>query len=141
MDKAGLSAQVREGIERPLWEKFIFFSAVSGLCGLTRQSLGGLRQDPVIADVLARAVTETAAVARAAGIVLADTVVADTLKTIDEKPAALKPSLLVDLEKGRRLEVDWIAGAVHRLGAKYGVETPVHSCVYAGLKPFSLGAL
>jgi 2-dehydropantoate 2-reductase len=72
---------------------------------------------------------------------LADTVVADTLKTIDEKPAALKPSLLVDLEKGRRLEVDWIAGAVHRLGAKYGVETPVHSCVYAGLKPFSLGAL
>jgi 2-dehydropantoate 2-reductase len=140
MDNAGLSVQVHEDIKRPLWEKFIFFSAVSGLCGLTRQTLGALRQDPVIAEVLARAVAETAAVARATGIVLAETVVADTLNTIAEKPAALKPSLLVDLEKGRRLEVDWIAGAVHRLGGALGVETPVHSCLYAGLKPFSQGA-
>lgn len=143
MGKAGLSVQAQDQhqIQQRLWEKFIFFSAVSGLCGLTRQPLGAVRGDPVSSQVLVHALTETAAVARAAGIPLADGVIDDTLKAIADKPAALKPSLLVDLEKGRRLEVDWIAGAVHRLGALYGVETPVQSCIYAGLRPFSQGAL
>ncbi len=43
---------------------------------------------------------------------------------------------LVDLERGRRLELEGLSGAVVRLGRQTGVPTPVHATVYAALKPF-----
>ena len=49
--------------------------------------------------------------------------------------APIKASLAVDLEHGRRLEVEWLSGAVHRLGAQMRVPTPIHSTVYAALRP------
>ena len=58
---------------------------------------------------------------------------------IETNPAEGKSSLLVDLERGRVLELDGLSGAVHRLGQKYQVPTPATSAVYAALKPFRLG--
>ncbi len=138
-NQAGLDATLSRTIRRPLWEKFIFFSAVSGLCALTRQALGAVRDNPISATVLDHAISEAIAVARSQGAPLAETIKADTLATIAAKPDLLKPSLLVDLEKGRRLEVDWIAGTLHRLGAEKSIPTPTHSCIYAALTPFSKG--
>ena len=43
-------------------------------------------------------------------------------------------------ERGRRLELDGLSGAVIRLGRETGVPTPVHATVYAALKPFMGGA-
>ena len=54
--------------------------------------------------------------------------------------APIKASLAVDLERGRRLEVEWLSGAVHRLGAEAGVPTPIHSTIYAALRPHRDGA-
>jgi 2-dehydropantoate 2-reductase len=44
------------------------------------------------------------------------------------------------LERGNRLELDWLAGTVVRLGRKYGVPTPANATVYALLKPWRMGA-
>ena len=46
----------------------------------------------------------------------------------------------LDLERGRRLELEWLNGEVVRLGAELGVETPENAAVYAALAPFALGA-
>ena len=48
--------------------------------------------------------------------------------------------MLVDLEAGRRLELDWLNGEVVRLGKELGVETPVNAEVYEALKPLAMGA-
>jgi 2-dehydropantoate 2-reductase len=50
-----------------------------------------------------------------------------------------KASQLVDLENGRPLELEYLSGTIHRLGRELGVPTPVHSTVYAALRPFVHG--
>ncbi|MCK5274005.1 MAG: 2-dehydropantoate 2-reductase, partial [Alphaproteobacteria bacterium] len=46
----------------------------------------------------------------------------------------MKASMLGDLERGNRLELEWLTGAVVRLGRELGVPTPVSDTIYAVLK-------
>ena len=39
-----------------------------------------------------------------------------------------------DLERGNRLEVSWLSGAVVRLGRAAGIPTPANGAIYAALK-------
>ena len=45
----------------------------------------------------------------------------------------------LDLERGKRLELDWLNGEVVRLGEELGVETPENAAVYEALKPYAMG--
>jgi 2-dehydropantoate 2-reductase len=47
----------------------------------------------------------------------------------DGLPAQMTSSMHNDLERGNRLEVPWLSGAVVELGRKTGVATPVHRAV------------
>ena len=47
----------------------------------------------------------------------------------DGLPADMTSSMHHDLERGNRLEVDWLSGGVVRLGAEKGVPTPANRAV------------
>jgi 2-dehydropantoate 2-reductase len=49
--------------------------------------------------------------------------------------------MLEDLERGRRLELPWLSGAVARIGREVGVPTPIHTVIAAVLKPYVNGPL
>jgi 2-dehydropantoate 2-reductase len=49
-------------------------------------------------------------------------------------------SMAVDLLRGNRIELPWLSGKVVELGRQLGVPTPVHTLLYATLKPYILGA-
>jgi 2-dehydropantoate 2-reductase len=83
---------------------------------------------------------EVAAVASAQGVRLTEEDIQSTLAFVRAMPATWKASLTVDLEQGRRLEVDWLAGAVCRLGEASGIETPFHRVALGVLKPHAAGA-
>lgn len=121
-----------------LWTKFVLLAANSGMTSLIRQDTGVLRGDPVIREAHTAALAEVAAVGRALSINLANDIEQRCLDWLDQN-APIKPSLLVDLEAGKRLEVGWLSGAVHRLGQKAGVPTPTHTAIYAALRPFEDG--
>ena len=61
------------------------------------------------------------------------------MRYLGKLPAGVKSSMLVDLENGRRLELDWLSGSVHRLGRELGVDTPVHRAIQAALSPYRDG--
>jgi 2-dehydropantoate 2-reductase len=42
--------------------------------------------------------------------------------------------MLMDLENGRRLELNWLSGAVAQFGEELGVPTPTHHAIYGALK-------
>ena len=44
--------------------------------------------------------------------------------------------MLEDLERGRRIELPWLSGAVARIGREVGVPTPIHSFITTVLKPY-----
>jgi 2-dehydropantoate 2-reductase len=50
------------------------------------------------------------------------------------------PSMAVDLLRGNRLELPWLAGKVVALGREVGVPTPTFDVMYGALKPYANGA-
>jgi len=52
----------------------------------------------------------------------------------------MMPSMAVDLLRGNRLELPWLAGKVVALGRELGVPTPTFDVMYAALKPYANGA-
>jgi 2-dehydropantoate 2-reductase len=138
--EAGIEAAVSGDIRRARWEKFIVLVAVSGLCALTRQPVGGLRDDPDIAALLDDAMQEVIDVGRACGVGLGPDTLEPLRAFVRGVPAGLTPSMAVDLQAGNRLELRWLAGKVVELGAVHGVATPVNRVVYAALKPYANGA-
>lgn len=135
---AGLDAATVDDMAALLWSKFALLSANSGMTALTRQSTGEIRSDPVMRQTFHAALAETVAVGRARGVNLPEDIEQSCTQWLDTN-APIKASLLVDLERGRRLEVGWLSGAVHRLGQDVGVPTPTHTTIYAALRPFENG--
>jgi 2-dehydropantoate 2-reductase len=86
-----------------------------------------------------KTVAEVLAVAQARQVRLADTLPDEVVNIAEGLPPNYKPSLLVDLEHGNRLEVRATNGAVSRLGMESGVPTPVNDFIYACLKPHMNG--
>jgi 2-dehydropantoate 2-reductase len=137
--KAGIDIVASEDIEKAIWDKFVFLASFSGVTALTRQAKGPIMADPDMRRLFADAIAEACAVARAKGIKLAPDHEAKALGWADGLPAEMKASMLHDLEAGNRLEVEFLSGAVARLGAAAGVPTPVHRAIYAALKPYAAG--
>ncbi|MDX1594565.1 MAG: 2-dehydropantoate 2-reductase [Gammaproteobacteria bacterium] len=136
---SGVEAPVPDDIDVELWTKFSFLVALSGLTAAGRTTIGAVRDDPEMADIYRRAIEEAAAVARARGVALPGDVVEKHLEFTATLPAQMRASQAVDLERGKPLEVDWLSGAVVRLGAEAGVDTPVNATLHAVLKPFAGG--
>lgn len=134
MRAAGIEAEISDDIERAIWEKFVFLVAFSGVTSVTRQSIGALREDPETRSLLRSAMRETVAVARAQGIDIDEGFVENRLQWIDQLPAEMTSSMAEDLGRGNRLELDWLSGAVVRMGREHNVPTPTNAFMYAALK-------
>ena len=133
--EAGADAQVSGQIQLELWRKFVFITALAAGCGLARAPLGHLQATPLGRRLLERAIREVVAVGRAKGIPLPADEEARHIAMIDALPAGLKPSFLVDLESGRKNELDVLSGAVSRFGEETGIPVPIHDAVTAALGP------
>lgn len=131
--KAGIEAIVSDDIRRVTWEKFVFLTALSGLTALTRKPVGEVRAHPATRALLLDALRETAQVARAEGVRLDQGLPEQQLKAIDGLNPAMLSSMAQDLLRGKRLELEWLSGAVVRRAQKLGVSAPVHRAIHAAL--------
>ncbi len=136
---AGIDATIADDIERAIWEKFVMLIGVSALTSVTRQAIGRVREDSDTRALLTEVMAETAAVGHAKGVALDEGIVAERLALIDTLPADMTASMANDLERGNRLELDWLSGAVVRIGGELGVATPANRFIYAALKAYAAG--
>lgn len=132
-NQAGFTVEVGDNVDTVLWRKFCMLASFSGITAMLRSAVGPIRDNPVTAALLADAVRETAAVARARGVTLPEDFADTVIGTFGRLPALMKSSQLEDLERGRPLEVEDLSGAIVRLGAESGVATPVHRAILAAL--------
>ena len=131
---AGIDAMASDDINLDRWKKFTFLVGLSGATGMTRLPLG-----PILADADTRAfflalMQETVVVGRASGVALPPDFASDRLAFADTTPPGFKASLLHDLERGSRIELDWLAGKVVELGRRLNIPTPANGAAYAALK-------
>lgn len=131
--ETGVDARIADDIQAELWRKFAFIASMAAACGLARAPVGAVRAAPLGPLLIERAIREVVNVGRARGIKLNDADAKSITKFAQTLPAHMKPSLLLDLEVGRRTEIDDLCGAVARIGREAGVETPVHDTATAAI--------
>lgn len=129
--RAGVNAELSDDVRRAIWEKFVFLVALSGATTTMRMPLGPIRENPDTRAFLRELIGETVAVGRAHGVALPEDYVENRLAFADGLPADMTSSMHHDLERGNRLEVDWLSGGVVQLGAAKGVATPANRAVRA----------
>ena len=139
MKAANIEITLTDHMLLDIWKKFVLLSGTSGITASTRQPLGVMRDDEDMRAFFYRLMHETIAVGRAAGVEFPPDFAAELDRWVASFPPTMKASMANDLDAGRRLELDWLAGKVVALGRKYGIATPGHEAVYAILKPYRMG--
>jgi 2-dehydropantoate 2-reductase len=132
---AGFQVTLSDNVQLDIWTKFVRLSVLSGMTAVTRVPVGPIVTDPELFAMLKTAAREAMAVARAKGIPIPDAVVDDVDRSYVGLPPHMKSSMLEDLERGRRLELPWLSGAIVRIGKEVGVDTPTHRFIATVLKP------
>ncbi len=123
----------------PIWDKFVYLVAFSGFTGAARLAIGHVWQFPQAQEMFYAASREIAAIAKAEGV----TISANRFDTLKEYmtniPPTTRSSLLIDLQQGKRIEVEALQGAAVRRAKKHGVPVPIVSTLYAVLKAWEHG--
>jgi 2-dehydropantoate 2-reductase len=135
LNPTGIVVEISENIQKVLWTKFVFISAVSSVGSLTRLPMGHYRSVPESRNLLSSIMREVEALAHAQGISLDADVVQKALEFTDDAAPHIKPSMQLDVEAGRRTELESMVGVIGRKGRERGIPTPAADFVYAALLP------
>ena len=125
-NRAGIPTTVTTDGDALLWSKLIVNVGINALTALLRVPNGTLATVPECEAVMAQAVAEAVAVARAMGVRLPDGDHLERVREVCIRTAANRSSMLQDILAGRPSEVDVINGAVVRKGEEAGISTPVN---------------
>jgi len=104
-----------------LWEKLVRLIALACTTSAADCPIGFIRTDPQWRAALVGCLAESAAVARAEGARIDPS---SLLAELEDAHAELGSSMQRDIAAGREPELDAIAGAVLRAGARHGIECP-----------------
>ncbi len=137
---AGAEVTLTRQIDVALWEKFLFIASIGGICCLARQPMDAVLRIPQTRQLYTEALGEIETLARAREVDLPADAAGRALQITAGFRPGTKPSMLADLEAGRRLELEAMSGTVVRYGRELAVPTPVHWAVYAALAPSASGA-
>lgn len=120
---AGFGSDVSARIRSDVWLKVLGNISTGPVAALTRETVGGVIDDPGTRELARTLMQESKAVANRLGVELE----MDVEQRLVEagRLGAHKASMLQDVLAGRRLEVEAMVGAVAALGRQAGVATPV----------------
>jgi 2-dehydropantoate 2-reductase len=127
--RAGIDVELSLEIRKAIWEKFVFLVGLSAATTSIRLPIGPIRENPRTRGFLLDVMREVVAVGRTHGVTLSAEYAEDLLAFYDGLPAEMAASMYHDLERGNRLEVDWLSGAVVELGQTAGIPTPLNRAV------------
>jgi 2-dehydropantoate 2-reductase len=125
-NQAGIPTSVTADGDALLWSKLIINVGINALTALLRVPNGTLAMVPECESIMAQAVAEAVAVARAMGIKLTDEEPLERVRQVCQVTSSNQSSMLQDILKGRPSEIEVINGAIVRKGAENGVPTPVN---------------
>jgi len=138
--KTGVAAELSDDVRRAIWEKYVFLVGLSATTTTMRSVIGPIRTNPRTRAFLHDVMREVVAVGRALGVNLPEDYADQRLAFADTVPATMTSSMHHDLERGNRIEVEWLSGGVVEMGRKAGVATPCNRAVWDILAVHAGGA-
>lgn len=133
-NSAGIHSRVTRNICGEVWAKLIVNAAINPLTAITGLKNGKILEIPELMETVQGVVEEVERTSRANNIQLPDCdMLAKTIGVL-KNTANNKSSMLQDIERGRRTEIDSINGAVVRYARSAGIEVPLNRLVTALIK-------
>ena len=139
LGKSGANAELSTDVRRAIWEKYAFLVGISATTTAMRTTIGPIRKNLRSRAFLLEIFRETVAVGRAHGIALPADYADACLARADGLPEEMTASMAHDLQRGNRLEVEWLSGGVAQLGAAAGIPTPCNRAVWDILALYAQG--
>jgi 2-dehydropantoate 2-reductase len=128
---AGLHTEFTTDLTSVLWSKLAVNAGINPVATIAQVRNGGILESAHLRQVLRAAVLEVEAVARGRRIRLSPEDIAAHAEGICQRTANNVNSMLQDVNRKRRTEIDAINGAVVREGEALGVPTPVNRLLFA----------
>lgn len=126
---AGFPTKVSDRVKDLVWSKLIINVGINALTAITRLNNGRLIEYEGARQILKLAVLEASKVARRKKIALDYSDPVKKVEGVCTATAGNISSMLQDVLKKRKTEIDYINGAIVREGEDLGISTPVNSAL------------
>jgi 2-dehydropantoate 2-reductase len=130
LNGAGFQVEIVPNARALVWGKLVVSTAINPLTALLDAPNGALLERPGARTLMAELARETAAVAQALGVELPFADAVSAVEAVAQRTAANRSSMLQDVRRGARTEIDAICGAVVRAGEQAGVATPLNRVMW-----------
>ncbi|ACM18530.1 branched-chain 2-oxoacid (Si)-reductase, 2-oxopantoate 2-reductase family [Geotalea daltonii FRC-32] len=128
LTNCGLETRHTDRITDMVWRKSVMNSCMNAICAVTGKTMIEIIIDPILFNLVDSLIKEGVAVARANEFVLGSDFYPYCVNYI-KNAGNHKPSMLQDIEAGRRTEVDYINGKIVEYGAQAGMATPYNTMI------------
>jgi 2-dehydropantoate 2-reductase len=122
-EDAGLYFMISQNIQKDLWIKLVINNGVNALCALLREKTGVVMHNDKLSHLVYKLMEETASAAKSEDVKISKKEV-DAMHKLITDFDSIKPSMQVDVESGRKIELDEICGVVIRGCEALGEDAP-----------------
>jgi len=133
LTECGLDTHHTDQIRNMVWSKTVNNSCMNPVCAVTGKTMFEVMNDPILVNLVDSLLKEGVAVARANEFALGPDYYPFCVDYIKDA-GHHKPSMLQDIEAGRRTEIDFINGKIIEYGARAGMPTPYNTTLRALVK-------
>lgn len=123
LNASKIECEIVVNIKLELWKKLIINNGVNAICALLEIKTGELTDNENLSFIVYNLMQETAAAAKAKGVHVSLKDVKEMFEIIKQFDS-IKPSMLVDKEHKRKLEIDEICGVVLRCSEAQNINAP-----------------
>jgi len=127
---AGIDVVKTEAIRREIWAKTIINSAINPLTAIVGKTNGVIIEDPEMRKLAGALVDEGALIAKAHGIEIGEKELLDRTLKVAERTKNNISSMLQDIRRKRRTEIESINGALYRRAVEKGIRAPYNHSMY-----------
>ena len=121
-------------IEAALWSKMAINCIINPLTALHNCANGELSQRPELITQVTTLCGEVSKITRAAGFAAISAALPQLVAGVIAATANNRSSMLQDVEKGRRTEIDYITGFLLRVADQHGIDAPQNRALLKSIK-------
>jgi len=134
INKSGLPAKAVDNIEEFIFMKLVVNAVINPLTAILNIKNKAIVEDEHLRELAGDIVREVVAVAKAKGIKMDYEKALNIVLEVARKTGENISSMLQDIRRGKRTEIDFINGAIAELAEKYKINTPINKCLYMLVK-------
>jgi 2-dehydropantoate 2-reductase len=128
LTECGLDTLHTSNITDMVWRKSVLNACMNPMCAVTGMTMVEIINDPITFSLVDALIKEGITVARINEFSLGSNYYPFAINYI-KNAGNHKPSMLQDIEAGRRTEIDYINGKIVEYGQQAGVPTPYNSMI------------